>query len=61
VAVRAKTYGNRHAETTADGAKKPNKMQLSGDLADFARFAKGDKDTVEAFQAEVSAALPSKK
>lgn len=57
MAVRAKTYGNKHAETDSSGNKKANKMQLSGDIADFKAFAKGDKSTVEAFQSAVSEAL----
>jgi hypothetical protein len=50
---RAKTYANRHAEAK----DKPNKLQVSGDIAAFNKLAKGDKATVEEFNQIVSSAL----
>lgn len=60
MAFRAKAYGNKHAEVKGD-AKVPNKVQVSGDIADFKLLVKGDTETVEAFNETVSAALPKSK
>lgn len=48
MAFRAKTYTNR---------KEEKKLQVSGDQAEFNKLVKGDKDTAEAFNSAVSAAL----
>jgi hypothetical protein len=54
MAFRAKTYANKQGK--ADGGK-PNKLQVSGDIAEFNKLAKGDKETREIFDAAISEAL----
>lgn len=48
VAFRAKVYENR---------KKEQKLQVSGDQAEFKKLAAGDKATLENFTEAISAAL----
>lgn len=48
MAFRAKVYENR---------KKEQKLQVSGDQAEFKKLAAGDKATLENFTEAISAAL----
>jgi hypothetical protein len=56
MAFRAKTYANKQGK--ADGGK-PNKLQVSGDIAEFQAFAKGDKEVTEALRQQITTALKS--
>ena len=52
MAIRAKTYTNRKSE---------KKMQVSGDVKEFAAVAKGDEAAVAEFNEAVIAALKAAK
>jgi len=56
MAFRAKTYANKQGK--ADGGK-PNKLQVSGDIAEFQLFAKGDKEVTESLRKHIAEALKS--